>query len=153
MYLYIIYMNELLQKLLLFLHLYLFVILLIGPFLPGKYLIYYLFILPAIYVHWYFNDDRCLLTELAYNIDKNFYNSINEYYYYSKSSIFTFLKKINNYFPNIRNLGDKLDYFRSILWVIVFIRALIYYRKDIAKDWGAIRKHFIFRFLYDSYKR
>jgi len=145
-------MNIILEKIVKITHLLLVIIFIIGPFLPGKYLIYYLFLWPAVYFHWYFNDDMCMLTEIGYNIDSNFYNSISEYYYYSNNSIFSLIKIINRYFTNSDTSIDTLNNLRSILWIFAFIRALIYYRKDIAKNWSIVSKHFISRFICYSCK-
>jgi hypothetical protein len=146
-------MIEFLQKIITTLHVSLFIVFTIGPFLPGKYLIYYLFLWPAIYVHWYFNDDKCMLTEIEYNIDRQYYNGINEYMFHSKSGFFSILNKLNIFSPNFDSFNNWLNYYRSILWIVVFIRALIFYRKDIAKGWIEIKKHFISRFVYDICKR
>jgi len=35
-----------------------------GIFLPKKYLFYYLFLWPIIFIHWQFNGQRCCLTDL-----------------------------------------------------------------------------------------
>jgi hypothetical protein len=140
------------KKVLVFVHLSLVLIFIIGPFLPGKYLLYYLFLWPLVYIHWYFNDDRCMLTELEYNNDTDFFSSLNEYSFFSKDSIFTALRKINIFFNNEHSFHISLDKIRTTLWIVAFIRAIIYYRKDIVKWLSKIRKHFIFRFLCDSCK-
>jgi hypothetical protein len=140
------------KKVLVFVHLSLVLIFIIGPFLPGKYLLYYLLLWPLIYIHWYFNDDRCMLTELEYSIDTDFFGSLNEYSFFSKDSIFSALRKINIFFNNEHSFNISLDKIRTTLWIIAFIRAVIYYRKDIVKWFSKIRKHFIFRFLCDSCK-
>lgn len=139
--------NELLQKLITILHISLFVVFIVGPFLPGKYLIYYLFLWPVIYLHWYFNDGVCMLTEIEYSLDKQHYNGLDEYIFNSKSGFFATLGKFKLDF-----LNANLNYYRTILWIIVFIRALIYYRKDITKDWSVVRKPFISRFIYELCK-
>lgn len=146
-------MIEFLQKIITAIHVSLFIVFTIGPFLPGKYLIYYLFLWPVIYVHWYFNDDKCMLTEIEYNIDRQHYNGINEYNFHSKSRFFSILNKLNIFFPNFDSFNNWLDYYRSILWIVVFIRALIFYRKDIAKGWIETKKYFTSRFIYDICER
>ena len=139
--------NELLQKLITILHISLLFVFIVGPLLPGKYLIYYLFLWPAIYLHWYFNDGGCMLTEIEYNLDKQYYNGLDEYIFNSKSGFFASLGKFKFDF-----LNANLNYYRTILWIIAFIRALIYYRKDITKDWLVVGKPFISRFIYESRK-
>ena len=69
-------MNNLLQKLLVLLHLFLLVLFFIGPFLPGKYLIYYLFLWPFTYIHWHFNNNQCILTDLEFKTSGEFFNDI-----------------------------------------------------------------------------
>jgi len=85
------------KKVLVFVHLSLVLIFIIGPFLPGKYLLYYLFLWPLVYIHWYFNDDRCMLTELEYNNDTDFFSSIRAIIYYRKD-IVKWLSKIRKHF-------------------------------------------------------
>jgi|688.fasta_scaffold465244_2 hypothetical protein len=143
-------MIEFLQKIIIAFHVSLFVVFTIGPFMSGKYLIYYLFLWPSIIVHWYFNDGNCMLTEIEYNIDGQHYNGINEYIFHSKSGFFSILNILHRFFPNFDYLNNGFNYYRSILWIIAFIRALIFYRKDITKWWENVRKHFISRFICDS---
>lgn len=145
-------MNNLLQKILVLLHLFLLVIFFIGPFLPGKYLIYYLFIWPFTYIHWHFNNDQCILTDLEFKTSGEFFNGITEYKHYSKSLFFSKLSKLNIHFSNVDSFDNFLDYSRSILWIIVFIRALVYYRNDIVKGWKSVKKTFVHRFICEACK-
>lgn len=145
-------MIEIIEKIIVFFHVFLIFIITIGPFLPGKYLIYYLFLWPAIYFHWHFNDNKCMLTEIEYNINKKFFNNIVVYDYYNKIYLFSILRKLNINFSNFDSFDNFFLLFSSILWIIAFIRALIYYRKDFSKDWNSVRNHFISRFIYDSCK-
>jgi hypothetical protein len=145
-------MNEILYKLLFFIHAFSVIVYSIGPFLPGKYLIYYLFIWPAVYIHWRFNDNMCMLTELEFKTSNKFFNNIHEYIFDNTSNTFSYLKKININFLNFDSYYNTLNYYNSILWVIGFIRALIYYWKDIAKDWVFIKKHFVSRVICDTCK-
>lgn len=97
------------------------------------------------YVHWYFNDGGCMLTEIEYSLDKQHYNGLNEYIFNSRHGFFATLGKVKLDF-----LNANLNYYQTILWIIAFIRALIYYRKEITK-WGEIgRKRFISRCIYES---
>ena len=105
--------TELLQTLITILHISLFFVLIIGPFLTGKYLIYYLFLWPVIYVHWYFNDDRCILTEIEYILDKQHYNGLDEYIFNSKKGFFASLGKYKLDFLNVN-----LNYIRTIICII-----------------------------------
>ena len=145
-------MNNLLQKILVLLHLFLLVLFFIGPFLPGKYLIYYLFLWPFTYIHWHFNNSQCILTELEFKISGDFFNDITEYKHYSKNLFFSKLSKLNIYFSNVDSFDNFLDSSRSILWVIVFIRVLIYYRNNIVKGWNGVKKTFIHRFICEACK-
>ena len=146
-------MRKVLKQIFIIFHLFLILIFIIGPFLPGKYLIYYLFLWPLVYIHWYFNDDRCMLTELEYNTDTDFFSSFNEYSFFSKDSIFSVFKKIDIFFDSEHSFNKSLDKIRTTLWIVAFIRAVIYYRKDIFKYWASIKKHIVTRFICDSLKR
>ena len=145
-------MKELTRKVLVFIHLLVAVLIIIGPFLPGRYLIYYLLLWPMLHIHWHLNNGMCMLTELEYNTDTNFFSNINEYIFFSRDNIFSFLRKINIFVSDEQSYHNLLEKIRGALWIVAFIRALIYYRKDIVKWSSKIRKHFIFRFLCDSYK-
>lgn len=143
-----------LQKILFLFHVSLFFIVTIGPFLPCKYLIYYLFLWPAIYFHWYFNDNNCMLTEIEYKTDINHHNGIEQYRFYSLSNLISVLyKKFNIYISDIDSLDKWTYYYSSILWTIGFIRLLIYYRKDIKKWWILHKTQFTIRFLCDTLKK
>ena len=98
--------ENVLNKIVRFSHLLLLFVLIFGVFLPSKYLIYFLFLLPAIYIHWYFNDNKCMLTELESRFDQKHVNLNNDYevYHYKYINILEMLKKINIYF-------DFADYF------------------------------------------
>ena len=146
-------MNETLHKLLFFIHILLSVIFIIGPFLPNKYLIYYLFLWPSVYIHWHFNDNNCMLTELEFKSNNKFFNNINEYIFYYSSITLKIFNKFNINFSNFDSYYKALNYINTILWVVVFIRALIYYRKDILNDWRAVKKDIIVRFLCDTLKK
>lgn len=145
-------MIEILKKLLTIFHVSLFIIFTIGPFLPGKYLIYYLFLWPAVYIHWHFNDNNCMLTEIEYSMDQQYYNGLTEYIFHSKNGFFSILKKLHILFPNFESLNSWLDNYRSALWIIAFIRALIYYQKDIVNWVAGTKRHFITRFICDFCK-
>jgi hypothetical protein len=145
-------MNETLHKLLFFIHAFLFIVFSIGPFLSGKYLIYYLFLWPGTRIHWSFNDNMCMLTELEFKTNNNFFNNINEYIFHYTSNTLKTLNKFNINFQNFDSYNETIFSYYNILWIIVFIRALIYYRKDIAKDWVSIKKHVVYRFICDTCK-
>ena len=145
-------MNEILSRLLYILHISLFFIITIGPFLPGKYLIYYLFFWPGMYIHWQLNDGMCMLTDIEFKISNYFFNNINDYIFYSFNKYSTILRKFNIIFSNIDYYNKIMKQYNNILWIIVFIRALIYYRNDIVKDWVSIKKHIVSRFICDTYK-
>lgn len=40
-----------------------------GVFLPKKYLLYFIIVLPFVHIHWQFNNHKCILTELEYYLD------------------------------------------------------------------------------------
>lgn len=44
-----------------------------GAFCPKKYLKYFLFVWPIIFIHWQMNSNRCVLTELEYWIENKPY--------------------------------------------------------------------------------
>ena len=145
-------MNEILHKLLFFIHGFLFIVFSIGPFLPGKYLIYYLFLWPAVYIHWHFNDNTCMITDLEFKTSNKFFNNIDEYIFHYTSNVFSSFNKFNINFSNFDSYYKAIYDYYSILWIIVFIRALVYYRNDIVKGWKGIKKTFIHRFICDTCK-
>ena len=46
-----------------------------GAFLPKKYLIFFVFAWPILYLHWYTNNDRCFFTQIECWLDKQPYCS------------------------------------------------------------------------------
>jgi hypothetical protein len=144
--------TDLLQKVITILHISLIVLFIIGPFLPGKYLIYYLFLWPATYIHWYFNDNKCMLTELESHFDQKYVNLNNdeEVYHYKYINILEMLKKINIYFDGADSFTSYLYNIFFICWIVGFIRFLNYYKKDIFNAWSVIKKPLQRRFLTDK---
>jgi len=139
-----------LSKILKYIHILVNVIIFFGIFLPAKYLIYYLFLCPFIYLHWQFNDNQCMLSELEYKLDDNFSSNIKEMNNYNYRSIKDLFKIFGIYFDNIDHF--LLIKICMILWVIAFIRYLVYYRKNISKFWSTIKKPLVRRLINDSYK-
>ena len=123
-----------------------------GIFLPAKYLIYYLFLWPFIYLHWHFNDNQCMLSELEYKLDDNFLSNVKEMDTYIYRSILDLFKNFGIYFDNIDNFVILSYNICMILWVISFIRCLVYYRKNISSFWSTIKKPLVRRLINDSYK-
>ena len=133
-------------------HLFIIFALIFGFFIHDKYLIYYLIIWPAIYTHWLFNDDQCMLTEIEYKLNDNHYNNIDEYRYNQYNSFLKQLKKYNIYFDNVDDYTTKIYTIASIVWVIGFFRLLIFYRKNISNFWKCIYKTCVKRFICDTCK-
>jgi hypothetical protein len=94
----------------------------LGVFLPSKYLIYYIPIWPLIYLHWQFNSNKCILTELQYWLEfKSSTPTID------LDHNFPFIRSISgNLFKNISNKNLHNFIIRSItlLWIIGVIRYL-----------------------------
>ena len=126
--------------------------LIFGFFIPDKYLIYYLIIWPAIYIHWLFNDDKCMLTDIENKLNDNHYNNVDEYRYKNYNNFFKQLKKYSIYFDNIDDFTTKIYTIASILWVIGFFRLLIFYRKNISNFCKCIYKTCVQRFICDTCK-
>jgi hypothetical protein len=135
-------------------HFVLLFILIFGVFLHPKYLIYYLFLWPAIYIHWYFNDNKCMLTELESNFDDKHVNLNNheEVRHYKYIEIFEGLKKFNIYFDSIDSFTSYLYDIIMVCWFFGLIRLLNYYKKNIYYTWVAIKKPLSMRLVNDRYK-
>ena len=86
-----------------------------------------------------------MLTEIEYSLDKQYHNGLNEYIFNSKRGFFAVLGNLKYDLLNVN-----FTYYRTILWIVAFIRAFIYYRKDITKWWEIVRKHFVSQFICDS---
>ena len=148
-------MIKIVKLIVIWIHIFIILALIFGFFIHDKYLIYYLIIWPAIYIHWLFNDDRCMLTEIEYILNDNHYNNIDEYRYNQYNRFLKQLKKYNIYFDNVDNIDDyttKIYTIASILWVIGFFRLLIFYRKNISNFWKCIYKTCVKRFICDTCK-
>ena len=128
--------------------------LLLGVFLPSKYLIYYIFLWPAVYFHWYFNDNKCMLTELESHFDTKYPNvNIHEEVIHHKYvEIFENFKKLNIYLDNIDLFTSRVYNIVIIFWVVSFIRLLNHYKKNIYHVWLSIKKPLSVRLVSDNYK-
>jgi hypothetical protein len=128
--------------------------LIFGVLLPSKYLIYYLFLLPALYLHWYFNDNKCILSELEsyFDNENSNINNQDEARYYQLETIFKMLKKINIYLYHGDLFISTLLNISIVCWIIGFIRFIIYYRKNILNIWEVIKNPLGKRVIHDKYK-
>jgi len=141
-------------KLLRYLHYTYMLTLIFGVLLPSKYLIYYLFLLPALYLHWYFNDNKCILSELEsyFDNENSNINNQDEARYYQLETIFKMLKKINIYLYHGDLFISTLLNISIVCWIIGFIRFIIYYRKNILNIWEVIKNQLGKRVIHDKYK-
>ena len=128
--------------------------LIFGIFLPNKYLIYYIFLWPAVYAHWFFNDNKCMLTELELHFNQKFINiNIDEEVNHHKHiENLEGLKKFNIYFDNIDSFTSYFYNIVVVCWVIGFIRLVVYYRKNILNFLSIIIPPLSKRVIYDKYK-
>jgi hypothetical protein len=145
-------MYSYIQKTITIIHYIFLIIFILSIFIPDKYLIYIIFLRPLTMIHWDFNNNQCFLTEVAYNYDDNYYPGISLFKYEKYKNFVKQLYNYNIYFDNYDSMTSIINNIFNICWLIVFIRALIYYRKDIVKDWLSIKKHIVSRFVCDSCK-
>lgn len=148
-------MNDtILSKLVRFVHYVCMGSLIFGVFISSKYLIYYLFLLPAMFLHWYYNDNRCMLTDLESQVDNNHFNINNheEVRYYQFQNIFKILKKFRINFYNGDVFISTLLNISIVCWIIGFIRFIIYYRKNILNFLAGIKTPLGKRVIDDKYK-
>jgi hypothetical protein len=97
--------------------------LILGAFLPKKYLFYYIIAWTITYIHWQFNKQRCILTQLEYFIDnKAFPPKVDEDNDYND---FPFIKSIFDEL-NIKIGNSEIHYMgiygNNIFWLIGVIR-------------------------------
>ena len=119
-------MRKFFKKVVYFIHKLFVYFLVLGVFLPEKYLFYYIIAWPITYIHWQFNDNRCILTELEYFLDdKPYPPTIN------KDHDFPFIKSILEKL-NIKMSNSELHYTsiycNTILWLIGVIRYFRLYK-------------------------
>ena len=62
-------MKEILKTILVFIHKLIVYFMAFGFLLPHGFLLYFLLTWPLVYLHWQFNNNRCVLTELEYYLD------------------------------------------------------------------------------------
>ena len=65
----ILIMRNFLKKVVYLIHKLFVYFLILGVFLPEKYLFLYIIAWPLTYIHWQFNGQRCILTQLEYFLD------------------------------------------------------------------------------------
>ena len=61
--------RQILKNIVIFIHILVSIFMVIGFLFPTKFLFYFLFLWPAVYLHWQINDNRCILSDLEYYID------------------------------------------------------------------------------------
>jgi hypothetical protein len=101
-------------------------ILIFGVLLPNYLLFIFILMWPCIYFHWKINNYKCILTELEYYLDDKPFPKVNDKEY-------PFIKK------ELLNFGINLSHIQihyiviygfTILWIIGFIRYIIYKKND-----------------------
>lgn len=100
----------------------------LGVFLPSKYLIYYIPFWPLVYLHWKFNSNRCFLTELEYWIEsKPFPSTVNNDHNYPfiRSMTGKLFDKLTN--DQLHQLVITLF---TLTWFIGLIRYYFYITKN-----------------------
>lgn len=109
-------MVYILGKLIEKIHDILIIIVLIGwLILPKKYLFYYLFISPIIFIHWKMNNNKCILSEWMYKLlDKENKSHETSYSVIFMSKLGIKLSEDNTEFVSRFGL--------SLTWVLAFLR-------------------------------
>lgn len=70
-----------------------------GCFLPAKYLPFHLLAWPIVYLHWQFNNNRCILTQLEIEISNKEAPDVRDHvddYYFMKIIILEFGLELSN---------------------------------------------------------
>lgn len=102
-----------------FTHILIVLFLLLGAFLPKKYLIYFLFFLPFLYIHWLTNNGKCICTQLECWIGKNEYclePGVNF------PLVDRILKYFNIYITDKKTKDTVIVYTLTIFWLIGLYR-------------------------------
>jgi len=119
-------MKKFLKKVVYLIHKLFVYFLVFGAFLPEKYLFLHIIAWPLTYIHWQFNEQRCILTELEYLIDnKPFPPKVQE------DDDFPFMKNIFDEIGiKIKNseLHNIIVYGNTIFWLIGVIRYFRLYK-------------------------
>lgn len=63
------------------LHVVIAIFFILGAFLPKKYLIFFIFGWPLMYLQWILNNNKCLLTDIEYWL-ANYQRPVPNYQYY-----------------------------------------------------------------------
>ena len=98
-----------------FIHVMLICFVWIGFMLPKKYLIYYLIVLPIMFIYWQLNDNRCIFSQIENKI-RGRTTTPNVYQYFS---ILLSKHGINVSYKTTKTI---IVYGISICWLIAFFR-------------------------------
>ena len=118
--------RKILKKVVYLIHKLFVYFLILGAFLPEKYLFYYIISWPITYIHWQFNEQRCILTQLEYFMDNKPYPPKVE-----EDQDFPFMKSI---FDEIgikmsnSELHNTVIWSNTIFWLIGVIRYFRLYK-------------------------
>lgn len=120
--------NKILLGLVRIIHRLIVYFIILGVFLPPKYLIFFLPVWPFIYLHWQINSNRCIMTEIEYWIESNPYPSTIDL-----DHDYPFIRSISwNLFDNLTNgqLHKLIVGGFTLVWFIGLIRYYNYVKKN-----------------------
>lgn len=61
--------KQIIKNIVHFIHLLISIFTVVGFLMPDRFLFYYILCWPSIYVHWQFNNQRCILNDIKYYLD------------------------------------------------------------------------------------
>jgi hypothetical protein len=99
----------------------------LGAFIPKKYLVYFLFAWPILYLHWQMNNNKCLLTQIECWLDNQPYCNVTD-------NDFPFVTNMLNYL-HIEITGNEqknriMNSGLTCFWLFGMYR---YYKKSLHK--------------------
>jgi len=96
-------------------HYFVVVFITLGAFLPKRYLFYFIFAWPLLYLHWKTNNNKCILTEIECWIDKQPYCERNH-------NDYPFITNLLSYFhieiKNRKTKNNLIHYLVTFCWLI-----------------------------------
>lgn len=103
---------------------------LFGFLLPINFVYIHSITWPIVYLHWKFNNDKCILTEMEYKLKNIEYNHIPKT---SEDHDFPFMRKLFSELGinlNNQQIDKFIIKYLTIVWIISIIIIIIHHRKN-----------------------
>jgi hypothetical protein len=126
-------MREFLLKIVTLLHTLFVLFVVLAPFVNSNYiLLLHACSMPFLMLHWFVNDDTCVLTIIERQLRKQIYGEE-----YEEEDCFTcnLIKPVYNFVDNYKTFSKLIYMFTTIFWLISFGKLFCKFRNGEITNW------------------